>query len=110
LFFFSFFLKLVLFGLPLPIHAVLITTTRFALHHIGDRDAFLWNRMRNVLGFGLLPNIGVEIRLSTVMVSILCFRLVEKYFQDGGNLAIIPPTTNLSSKIQSKCTSSLTRR
>jgi hypothetical protein len=33
--------------------------------------------------------------LSTVMVSLLCFKLVEKYFQDGGSLAIMPPTMNL---------------
>jgi hypothetical protein len=32
------------------------------------------------------------------MVYFLCFRLVEKYFQDGGSLAIMPPTMNLSSK------------
>jgi flagellar biosynthesis protein FliP len=51
----------------------------------------------------------VVIRLSIVMTSFLCFRVVAKLLQDGASLAIMPPTTNLSGKTQLKCASSPTR-
>jgi hypothetical protein len=47
----------VLFGLPLQVLVVLVTTTRFALHHVCIRDAFLRNRTRHILGFCLFLNI-----------------------------------------------------
>jgi hypothetical protein len=47
----------VLFGLPLPVLVVLVTTTRFALHHVCIRDVILWNRMRHILGFCLFLDI-----------------------------------------------------
>jgi hypothetical protein len=47
----------VLFGFPLLVHVVLITTTRLALYHVCIRDAFLRNRATHILGSCLFINI-----------------------------------------------------
>ena len=76
------------------------------LHHIGTR--LFWGFWWSILCPSLLFNIKTSQQILTEIFCLLCFRAVAKFIHDGGNLAIIPPATNLSGKTCPSCSSSLT--
>jgi hypothetical protein len=63
-----------------------------------------WIKRDTSLDLAFSSTSRVAIILSTVIAS-LCLRVVEKLLQVGGSLAMMPPTTILLVKTQSKCIS-----
>jgi hypothetical protein len=66
----------------------------FLLHHVGARLTLSF--LGNVLKSSLLLNIKRCYQIFKCYLLSLVLRVVAKFLYEGGNLAIIQPTTNLS--------------
>src|ERR1041384_6572540 len=67
-------------------------------------DSTPFSRVSFALAFSSTSR--VPMRSLTLNSCLLCFREVAKSFQEGGNLEIIPPATNLSGNTHGNCSSS----
>jgi hypothetical protein len=84
---------------------VFVSSIIFAFHHIGimalNGPLSIGLEHGTFLDLTFSSTSSITIKLSTIMASFLCLRVMAK-LQVGGSLAMMPPTTNFLGKTQSK--------